>query len=81
MQEEAFQRAAEIRRLLEFGLAPRDLKLVIEQHVAGTVDDDMRLAPAVRAPELVQAVDLGIAVTDFIGKGVVAEIRATGVTK
>jgi hypothetical protein len=29
---------------------------VIEQHVAGAVDNDMRLAPAVRAPELVQAI-------------------------
>jgi hypothetical protein len=32
MQKEAFQRAGEIRRLLEFGLAPGNLELVIEQH-------------------------------------------------
>jgi hypothetical protein len=52
---------------------------VIEQQVAGSVDDDMRLAPAVRAFELVQAVDLGIAVVDFFGKRAVAEIRSAGV--
>jgi len=59
--------SGEIRRLLEFGLAPGNLEFVIEQQVAGSVDDDMRLAPAVRAFELVQAVDLGIAVVDFSG--------------
>jgi hypothetical protein len=56
MRKEAFQSAGEIRRLLEFGLAPGNLELVIEQHVAGAVDNDMRLAPAVRAPQLVQAI-------------------------
>ena len=79
MQEEAFQSAGEIRRLLEFGLAPGNIELVIEQHVAGTVDDDMRLAPTVRALELVQAIDLGVAVVDFFGKRAMAEIRSAGV--
>jgi len=52
---------------------------VVEQHVARTIDHDVRLAPAVRAAKLVQAVDLGAAVVDFLGKRAVAEIRSAGV--
>ena len=51
MLEEAFQRAAEFRRLLEFRLPPRNREVVIDENVAHAIDDDMRFTPFVIAHE------------------------------
>ena len=56
------QRAGEIRGALELGLAPRNGEVVIQQHAAHAVDDNMRLTPAVRALESHKIVDLRIGV-------------------
>jgi hypothetical protein len=58
VDEEPLQGAGKIRRLLEFCLAPWNFKVVVQQHVAGAADDDMGFAPAIRAREVSQIVDL-----------------------
>ena len=52
VEEEPLQGAGEIRRLLEPRFAPGNGKIVIEQHPAGAIDDNVRLAPAIRALEV-----------------------------
>ena len=58
VDEEPLQGTGKIRRLLEFCLAPWNFKVVVQQHVAGAADDDMGFAPAIRAREVSQIVDL-----------------------
>src|SRR5262249_35506424 len=49
--ELALERAIEVDRTLELGLAPGDRQPVAGQHLALAVDDDVRLRATVRAPE------------------------------
>ena len=58
MKKQPLQGAGEINRPLELGLAPGNGKFVIQQHAAGTIDDDMGLAPAIGAFEAGETVDL-----------------------
>ena len=79
MDEQALQGAAKFRRLLEFGLAPRNCEFVVEDHLTDTVDDDMRFAPAVGAGEVLQIVERRAFLIDVVGKAVPAERRAAGI--
>ncbi len=78
MEEEPLQGASEIRRLLEPRFAPGNGKIVIEQHPAGAIDDNVSLAPAIRALELTEIVELGADV-DVGGKGPMSVIRSAGI--
>ena len=78
MEEEPLQAAGEIRRLLEPRLAPGNGEIVIEQHPAGAIDDNVSLAPAIRALEAAEIVELGADV-DVGGKGPVSVIRSAGI--
>src|SRR6516165_130872 len=62
VDKKSLQRAREIRGALELGLAPRNGEVVIQQHAAHAVDDNMRLTPAVRALESHKIVDLRIGI-------------------
>src|SRR6516162_3859719 len=78
VQEQPLQSADEIDRALELGLAPRHGEVVVEQHVAGPVDDDMAFAPAVGADIVRQIVDLRAGV-DVVGERAAAVVRPAGV--
>ena len=57
MEKQTLQGAAEFRGLLEFGGAPWNCEIMVDDHVADPIDDDMCLAPAVGADEIFQIVE------------------------
>src|SRR6516164_11251037 len=78
VDKKSLQRAGEIRGAFKLGLAPRNGEVVIQQHVAHAVDDNVRLTPAVRALESRDIVDLRIDV-DVGREGPMPEVWSAGI--